>query len=171
MTTGPVESQSAEPTQQDEHPSNTFSSNLSVWTVAGIATFCAVVVVILALIVYTRFFETHVTFATVDLQHIMEARQLQFISKVTGPNVTDRERGEAYDLASRFGHDLNEALKTAQKECGCIILTQSAVVLGNQPDMTSRIKELMGLQGVNVDALKQQFKQGFDKKPDQEAPK
>lgn len=143
----------------------TASVGVSVLGVAGIALFVAAVTVSAALATYRHFLDRTTRFATVDVQAVLETKQLQLASMVSGKAVTDRERGAAYDMASRFGQEFQAALNTVQAECDCVLLTAGAVVHGNAPDLTERVKELVGLGSANKAVLQQQLENNLSFSP------
>jgi hypothetical protein len=139
---------------------------VSFLEVTGIALFVALVTVIIALLGYRHFVDRPVHFAIVDVQAIVEAKQLQLASMVTTKTVTDKERGAAYDAASRFGRELQDSLNTVQAECDCLLLTAGATVAENVPDLTNRVKELVGLAGADNAVLRRQLERGMRFDPD-----
>lgn len=169
MTTGPDNPASNEDEQALEQPvSQGQTTSFSIWWMAAISTFCAMVVVTIGLVIYERFIRPDIKIATVNIERVLEANQLQFMTKITNPETTEKERSEAYAMARGFGPALNNALEAAQKECSCVILINSAVVLGQQLDLTKQIMNTMGVEDVDIPALKNRFEKSFSYKPYQE---
>lgn len=137
------------------------ASGLSVLGVAGIATFCAFIVVCVALIGYLKFLDKETKFAVVNIEEIMEAKQIQLASMVAKQGLSDKDRGAAYEMAANFGGDLHEALKKTHQECGCLILTSGAVVSTDTLNLTGRVKELVGLSGVDINAMKKKIEESM----------
>lgn len=171
MTTGPIEPASTEqptetlPEQIEEAPAKQTAKSataaVSVLGIAGIATFCALVVVVVGMLAYMKYLDANTKMVTVNIEEIMEAKQLQLASMVTGSSVTDKERGDAYDRAKVFGSELHDALKVVQKECDCVILTSAAVIMGDPIDMTGRVKELVGMAGLDVNVMKRKLEESM----------
>lgn len=78
------------------------------------------------------------TFATVNVQSVMAAREQLFASMVS-----KGQGNQAYDLASRTGPALASALTTLTLDCGCVLLVSQAVAGPNVTDLTPRLNQLM----------------------------
>jgi len=130
------------------------ADSVGVLMVAGISTICALIVVTLAIVGYMKFVDVGTRVGVVDIENVMETKQAQLALLVFGKSATEKEISEAYDDAHRFGDRIHEALKTAENECKCVLLTSAAIVQGNPVDMTGRVKELVGLLGVDLEAVK-----------------
>lgn len=163
MTAGPTEpvesEQDAKQGGQEQKAAETPSMLKAVWgsdvfMMAAVSTICAMVVTTLGFVGYMKWIDDGIRIGVVNIENVMEAKQAQLALMVFGKTATEKEMGEAYDDAHRFGDRIHESLKLAEKECDCILLTSAAVVQGNPIDMTNRIKELVGLAHVDIAAAK-----------------
>ncbi len=140
-------------------------SQISFWQVVWVAVFISAVIVAVTLVGYHLFFYSKVAkFGVVDLESVLETNQLMLMDKVSGGSVTDQDRLSAFNAAKDFGKDLDKALNQIKSECGCSILVSSALIVGETKDYTTDIKEMLGLDKVNVDLLKQKMSDQLSKK-------
>jgi hypothetical protein len=91
--------------------------------------------------------------ATADIAEIVKIRELQFTRMLAKPNVTDKDRQEAYVLVSKVGPEIEAALDAIQKDCQCVLLVKSAVLAGESRDMTEDLKRRLGLAGLSSKAM------------------
>lgn len=94
-------------------------------------------------------------FATADLQEVFDLAQLQMTDLVTRKDASDREREQAYALASQFGPKVEAALEAIQADCRCLVLVRGAVARGRLPDYTDALKHAIGVDALDAAALKQ----------------
>jgi hypothetical protein len=87
--------------------------------------------------------------ATVDIAELVKIRELQFTSLLSKPNVTDKDRQDAYVLVSKIGPEIEAALSDLQSSCSCTIVVKSAVLAGSGKDMTEEIKRKLGMAGMS----------------------
>ena len=85
--------------------------------------------------------------ATLDVAEIYRLKESQFAALLTKPGASEPERAQAIELARAFGAELTALTRTLPNECGCLVLTQAAVVGRgeNIPDLTPEIKRRFGL--------------------------
>jgi hypothetical protein len=93
-------------------------------------------------------------FAIADVEEVFAIAQLQMTDLITGKDVSDREREQAFELASQFGPKIEAALDAIQADCRCLLLVRGAVARGRLPDYTDGLKRAIGVQGLDVAALK-----------------
>jgi hypothetical protein len=97
--------------------------------------------------------------ATVDLSEVVKIYELQFTSLLARPNVTDKERQDAYNIVSQVGPNIEKAINALQQQCGCTVLVKSAVLAGSTTDMTDDLKKLLGLEGMSSRGMVQPMPQ------------
>lgn len=97
--------------------------------------------------------------ATVDLQSVVEAKELQFTDIVTRTGATDADRDQAYQLVSKLGGELEAAVNELRRECNCLVLVRAAVVGSAQSDLTAALRQKMGVAEVDVAALREKLRQ------------
>lgn len=97
--------------------------------------------------------------ATVDLQSVVEAKELQFTEIVTRAGATDVDRERAYQLVSRLGDELEVAVGELRNECRCLVLVRAAVVGSSQNDLTAALRKKLGVSEVDVAALREKLLQ------------
>lgn len=163
MTTGPTEPVLTKEVGKEGQPeqgtgeisdNKATSTGVGVLMAAGISTLCAMVVTTLGIVGYMKFVDVGTRIGVVNIENVMETKQAHLALMVFGKETSEAQMGEAYDDAHRFGDRLHEALKTAEKECDCLLLTSAAIIQGNTVDMTERVKELAGLSSINLEAAK-----------------
>ena len=66
---------------------------------------------------------------------------------LTKASATERDRKEATDFGVQFAAAFPQALERLSQECGCLVLTRSAVagVPPNALDLTPALKQMTGL--------------------------
>lgn len=92
--------------------------------------------------------------AVVDLAGIVELEQLRMSAVVMKKDSTDAERMQVMERLQTFGKDLEQAMETVRSDCGCVMLTSNAVVGSGVTDLTEAVKTKMGLQGLNLEAMR-----------------
>lgn len=85
--------------------------------------------------------------ATLDIAEIYRLKERQFAALLTKPGASEADRGQAIELARAFGTELAALTRSLPNECGCLVLTQAAVVGSgeNIPDLTPAVKRRFGL--------------------------
>lgn len=91
-------------------------------------------------------------FASIDVAEVMQIKQLQLTITMSGPGVSDVERGAAFETIAAFAKDIDTAITEIQDQCNCILLVRAAVVKG-APDLTGVLKEKLGMGDIQVDQL------------------
>jgi hypothetical protein len=81
--------------------------------------------------------------------------ELQFTQLIARPNVTDKEREEAYNLVSHVGPNIEKGIYVLQQQCGCVVLVKSAVLAGSAIDMTDDLKKILGIDGMSSRSMAQ----------------
>jgi hypothetical protein len=84
--------------------------------------------------------------AVVDLSDIVAVKQKQFTTLLTKKNVTDTDRGAAYEMVKAFGPSLQKSLIEVQKDCSCTLVSKQAVLAGNLEDKTADLKAKLGMK-------------------------
>ena len=97
----------------------------------------------------------------VDVASILETSELMFTEMLTKPDVSDKDRANAYDLVKQTGPKVQAAIAQIQSECNCVLLTKAAVVAGNTSDFTSQAKAILGLDAVDTQAIKARLKESM----------
>jgi len=96
-------------------------------------------------------------FAIVDINEIVNIKQLQFQQILVKSNVTDRDRTTAYEMVTELGKILPEKVELLHQQCNCVILTKGAVIGGEAMDLTENLKAELGLAGISSKSLKEQM--------------
>jgi len=94
----------------------------------------------------------------VDVASILETSELMFTEMLTKPDVSDKDRANAYDLVKQTGPKVQAAIAQIQSECNCVLLTKAAVVAGHTTDFTPQAKAILGLDTVDTQAIKARLK-------------
>lgn len=117
-----------------------------------------------ALTVYhLNFAPKQVRFAVLDLNFIMEAKELEFTAMLSSPGVTDVERKNALALVSNIEPDLRRVVADVRKECKCEILIKAAALTSSElPDITKIVAERMGVTEASLSASKSQLKAAIE---------
>lgn len=142
----------------------------SPWWLAPAGYLFAVLVLIVgALTVYhISFARKPLRLAVLDLNFIMEAKELEFTALLSRPGVTDVERKNALALVASIEPDLRRVVAEVHKECQCEILIKAAALASDQlPDITKVVADRMGVNEASLTASKAQLKASLDStKPD-----
>lgn len=140
------------------------------WWLAPMGYLVAVLVLIVgALTVYhISFARKPIKLAVLDLNFIMEAKELEFTAMLSRPNVTDVERKNALALVAGIEPDLRRVVAEVHKECQCEILIKAAALASDQlPDITKVVADRMGVNEASLSAAKTQLKASLEAaKPD-----
>lgn len=124
----------------------------------------AIAVCVVALSAYHAVaYRPPVRIATVDLEGVVEALELQFADLVSRPGATDADREKALALAESAAPQMSRAVSELVSECGCLVLVKNAVVGQAGMDLTQRLKERMNVANVDVKAIRARLAGG---KPD-----
>lgn len=135
-------------------------STPSSWVLWGKVAFVALSCATLVVVAYHMVMRSHapLPIATIDLQAVIEAKELQFTDIVTRPGVTDADRERAYQLVSRLAGELETAVRELRRDCNCLVLVSAAVVGRADMDLTNVLRERMGVAEVNVAALREKLR-------------
>lgn len=133
----------------------------SIWLTYAITVLIAVVVCVLALATYHYLIakEDRQRLAMVDINEVLELKQLQMTVGALQPGVTDKDRERMFEEIQAFAKKLEEGVKQLQGECGCTLLVRAAVVNPQGLDLTDRLKEVVGVAGLDAAALARQVKE------------
>lgn len=82
-------------------------------------------------------------FATIDMTALVSAKEEEFKQLLSKPNMTDKEREEAFVLVSQVGPQLERAIAIVQQQCQCTILVKTSIVSGPVPDYTEQVKKMI----------------------------
>lgn len=110
---------------------------------------------------HMTFYEPPLKVATVDLEAVMEAKQLQFAELVTRPGATDADREKAMGLVDAMAPELNRAVAQLVSECGCLVFLKNAVVGQAAVDLTGSLKAKMNVADVDVSRLRSRVREGM----------
>lgn len=102
----------------------------------------------------------------IDLPGIVEIEELSLTASMMGSQVTDADRANAFERVKSFGPKLEAAVDQAKKECGCILLTRNAMVGQSNFDQTARVKEILGMGGINAAELREKITKNVQAIPD-----
>lgn len=122
--------------------------------VMGIATTLLVSIgmTVIGLLSYHQFFSRPPQrIATVDINEVMQIKQVQLTALATRPGATDRDREAAYDQISIFGREIENAIVDMQRDCACVLVVRAAVLKGQQADLTAELKKRMGMDDVSLE--------------------
>lgn len=103
---------------------------------------------------HAAFYAPPLRIATVDLDAVVEAKQLQFAEAIGRPGITDAEREGALKLVEGFASELGKAVSELKSECECLVLVKAAVVGASGMDLTPQLKQKMQVSNVDVEALR-----------------
>ncbi len=136
---------------------------LCAGTFASAAT--AITVCLVALSAYHALaYQPPVRIATVDLEGVVEALELQFVDLAARPGATEADREKARALAEDAALQMSRAVSELVSDCGCLVLVKNAVVGQAGMDLTQRLKERMNVADVDVKAIRARLSGG---KPDE----
>lgn len=147
----------AEQTALSSDPRAALPSVFDWLRVAFVSTACALVVVV----AYHMFIRGQIQppIATIDLQSVVDAKELQFTEIVTRPGATDADRDRAYQLVSTLGGELESAVRDIRAECGCTLLVRAAVVGSAHADLTPALRARLGIADIDVASLREKLRQ------------
>jgi hypothetical protein len=132
-----------------EAPGQTLSTPMPLWMVIASAALVSILVTILGQIAYAHYGPKAVRIATVDINEVMQIKEVQLTVMASKPGVTDKEREAAYDEITKFGSSFEGAIGELQRDCDCLILVRAAVVKGAE-DMTGALKLKLGMGEVTL---------------------
>lgn len=135
------------------------------WWIAPMAyLFTGLLVMVGSFAVYhINFAPKAVRFAVLDLNFIMEAKELEFTAMLSSPGVTDVERKNALSLVSNIEPELRRVVADVRKECKCEILIKAAALTSSElPDITKIVAERMGVTEASLSASKSQLKAAIE---------
>jgi hypothetical protein len=87
--------------------------------------------------------------ARVDLGSLFEARQKSLTEEIR-PGMSEQEQRALFQSAAAYAGDVESALNTLARECGCAVLNSAAILRlpetasAGLPDMTARLREILG---------------------------
>ena len=105
------------------------------------------------------------SFAVVDLPGIIEIEELTFTTTMMKANVNDNDRALAYETVKGFGPKLEAAIETVKRRCNCVLLTRGAYVGEAEKDLTAELKQALGMDGLDVAAMKAKIQQNVNELP------
>lgn len=145
VTTPSLQQEAAESDAQGQ----TFSAPMPLWMGIAAAALVSILVTILGLVAYAHYGPKAVRIATVDINEVIQIKEVQLTVMATKPGVTDKEREAAYDEITKFGSSVEGAIGDLQRDCDCLILVRAAVVKGAE-DMTGALKLKLGMSDVTL---------------------
>jgi hypothetical protein len=136
-------------TADSEAQGQTFSAPMPLWMGIAAAALVSILVTILGQIAYAHYGPKAVRIATVDINEVMQIKEVQLTVMASKPGVTDKEREAAYDEITKFGSSFEGAIGELQRDCDCLILVRAAVVKGAE-DMTGALKLKLGMGDITL---------------------
>lgn len=128
------------------------------YLVAGLVMMIGVVTVY-----HISFARKPVRLAVLDLNFIMEAKELEFTAMLSRPGVTDVERKNALALVAGIEPDLRRVVAEIHKECQCEILIKAAALTSDQlPDITKVVADRMGVTESSLSVSRAQLKAALE---------
>lgn len=92
--------------------------------------------------------------AVLDIAGILQLKELEVTAKAVHPDATDAQRGEAFEIISKFAGDMEHAIAELQQECGCTLLVKAAVVkAAGAEDLTPVLKQRMNMGSLDEATL------------------
>lgn len=82
------------------------------------------------------------TFGQIDMEGVLKGQQRAFADLIA------KGKGDAaYDLASRMGPRMAQAMQQVETECGCVLLVGNAVIGSGVQDWTARLQQILSVSG------------------------
>lgn len=116
----------------------------------GISVLAAVFVCASAIGLYDWYTKGNGRFMSVDIQTVMDAKQIEFTELALKAGANDSDREKAIRLAADIPRQLYKVLDEITGECRCVLLVRAAVVSSRVPDVTDTVLERMGLSKEKV---------------------
>lgn len=132
-----------------EAQGQTLSTSMPLWMGIAAAALVSILVTILGQVAYAYYGPKAVRIATVDINEVMQIKEVQLTVMASKPGVTDKEREAAYDEITKFGSSFEGAIGELQRDCDCLILVRAAVVKGAE-DMTGALKLKLGMGEITL---------------------
>ena len=135
------------------------------WWIAPLGyLFAGLVMMVGVLFVYhISFARKPIRLAVLDLNFIMEAKELEFTAMLSRPGATDVERKNALALVAGIEPDLRRIVADVRKECQCEILIKAAALSSDQlPDITKVVADRMGVTESSLSVSRAQFKAALE---------
>lgn len=108
----------------------------------------SLVIVCLALVAYDRAVRRPATrIALIDVGELARLKDDRVLEVLTRAGATDEEKKAALAFGARFATIFPRALEDLSEECGCLVLSRSAVA-GSPPnaiDLTPSLRQKVGL--------------------------
>lgn len=102
------------------------------------------------------------TLATVDLQSVFDAKQLEFSEMALRKTATDDDRARALEMAQGFPGEMVKALEKISKACNCTLVVRSAVVGSTKRDYTPELLAEFGLDQAKIEGVKKRLQRQFE---------
>lgn len=102
------------------------------------------------------------TLATVDLQSVFDAKQLEFSELALRKSATDEDRAQALEMASGFPAEMVKALEKISKDCNCTLVVRSAVVGSTKRDYTKELLAEFNLDEAKIESVKKRLQRQFN---------
>lgn len=115
----------------------------------------AIAVSVLAIYIYHAFIidANKTRLAVIDIGEVMDIKQLQLTQAAMAKDIDDSGRARLYDEVTSFSNEVESAINTIQKECGCTLIVRAAIVKGDAPDLTEQLKAKLGMAGVSPEII------------------
>lgn len=155
-------------TNQDEaqevlQPQSIDEDSGTWWLTPIIALIAGIALVAGGLYVYhTRFAYKPVKFAVLDINKIVDSKELIFTALLSKPGVTEEDRKAALDLVAKIEPELQTVLAGLRQECDCEILVKAAALSSpNIPDLTMVVAERMKITEADLSQAKETIKKSM----------
>lgn len=122
-----------------------------IMTVVAMLLISAAVMLVGQIVYHQWFTKPTQRISTLDLNEIMQIKQLQLTTMATRPGATDRDREAAYDQIGQFGRDIEAAISELQRDCNCVLVVRAAVLKGHHEDLTGELKKRLGMESASVE--------------------
>lgn len=104
-----------------------------------------------------------VKFVVLDINFIVDAKQMQFTAMLAKPGIVDADREAALDMVKSMEGELRSALDEYRVECGCEVLVKAAALTSSgMPDITKQIASKMGITETSLALAKAQVRQSIE---------
>jgi hypothetical protein len=132
------------------------ATSLTFWQVAGVALLVSAMVMISTLAGYHVYFaraNKAKALGTVDLQQVLQLKEMTLNELLTRPGTTDADREKAYDLLKGLDSEITRAIDELRVECNCNILVKAAVIGNGDINLTDALKAKLGIGSASPDDL------------------
>lgn len=117
--------------------------------------------------VYHQYFAVKpMRLAVLDINFILEAKELEFTSVLSRPGVTDADRKAALERVAKIEPELRRVVAEVRKECGCEILVKAAAISSEQIlDVTGTVAARMQINEASVAGARKDLLNALEASP------